>query len=140
VTQARLRGYRRALEDGEIAFDQELVEDGRWDAAEAGAATQRVLERRGRLTAIFVQNDTMAIGVLSALRGLGKRVPEDCAVMGCDDIVLAEYAAPPLTTVHLPYYEAGAEGMRLLLNMIAADTSAPQKVLLPVRVIARAST
>ncbi len=100
----------------------------------------RLIEHRPKITAIFAQNDTMAIGVLSALRDLGRRVPNDCAVVGCDDIDMAAYTVPPLTTVHVPFYETGAEAMRLLLNMIATGSVTPRKVLLPVHLIVRASS
>lgn len=140
VTQSRLRGYRRALEGAGLPFDGELVEDGQWEIQAAVAATARLLDRRPGITAIFAQNDTMAIGVLRALRDLGRRVPQDCAVVGCDDIEMAAHTVPPLTTIHVPFYETGAEAMRLLLEMIATGSVAPQKVLLPVRLIARASS
>jgi LacI family transcriptional regulator len=140
VTQSRLRGYRRALEEGGLPFDSELVEDGDWEIAGALAATMRLFERRPETTAIFAQNDTMAIGVLSALRNMGKRVPEDCAVVGCDDIDMAPYTVPPLTTVHVPFYETGEEAMRLLLSMIAAGSVVPQKRLLPVHLVVRSSS
>ncbi|HEX9098799.1 MAG TPA: LacI family DNA-binding transcriptional regulator [Candidatus Dormibacteraeota bacterium] len=140
VTQSRLRGYRRALEESGLPFDAGLVDDGQWEIEAAMAATRRLFERRPEMTAIFAQNDTMAIGVLSALRNLGKRVPDDCAVVGCDDIEMAAHTVPPLTTVHVPFYETGAEAMRLLLSMIATGSVAPHKVLLPVHLVARASS
>jgi LacI family transcriptional regulator len=140
VTQSRQRGYRRALEEAGLPFDSDLVEEGRWDIGGAQLATLRLIEHSPEVTAVFAQNDTMAIGVLSGLRKLGKRVPEDVAVVGCDDIDMAAYTAPPLTTVHVPFYEIGAEAMRLLLSMIANRSVAPHKVLLPVHLIARAST
>ena len=139
VTQSRLRGYRRALDEADLAFDQELVEGGDWEIAGALTATMRLFERRPEITAIFAQNDTMAIGVLSALRNLGKRVPGDCAVVGCDDIEMAAYTVPPLTTIHVPFYETGEEAMRLLLSMIAAGSVVPRNVLLPVHLVVRAS-
>jgi LacI family transcriptional regulator len=140
VTQSRLRGYRRALEEAGLVFDRELVEDGDWEIGGALAATMRLFERRPEITAIFAQNDTMAIGVLSALRTIGKRVPDDCAVVGCDDIEMAAHTVPPLTTIHVPFYETGAEAMRLLLSMIAAGSVVPRNVLLPVHLVVRAST
>lgn len=140
VTQSRLRGYRRALEAAGLPFDAELVDEGEWEIAGAVAATMRLIGRRPDITAIFAQNDVMAIGVLSALRDLGRRVPQDCAVVGCDDIEMAAYTVPPLTTIHVPFYETGAEAMRLLLEMIATGSVSRQKVLLPVRLIARASS
>ena len=140
VTQSRLRGYRRALEEAGLAFDSELVEDGDWEIAGALKATTRLLERRPNITAIFAQNDTMAIGVLSALRTMGKRVPDECAVVGCDDIEMSAHTVPPLTTIHVPFFETGAEAMRLLLSMIAAGSVVPRNVLLPVHLVVRAST
>jgi len=140
VTEARWRGYRRALEVAGLPFEGELVEEGRSEIEGGEAATMRLLERRPDTTAIFAQNDTMAIGVLNALRRLGKRVPDDCAVAGCDDIDVAAYTAPPLTTVHVPFFEIGKEAMRLLLTMIGDGTVAPRKVLLPVHLVVRASS
>ena len=140
VTQSRLRGYRRGLEEASLRFDNELVEEGNWQIAGAIEATTRLLERRPDITAIFAQNDTMAIGVLASLRELRKSVPGECAVVGCDDIDMAAYTVPPLTTIRVPFYETGAEAMRLLLGMVASGSVAPQKVLLPVRLIVRAST
>jgi LacI family transcriptional regulator len=140
VTQSRLRGYRRALEEGALDFDSDLIEDGNWELAGALAGTKRLLERRPEITAIYAQNDVMAIGVLSALRNEGRRVPDDCAVVGCDDIDMAAYTVPPLTTVHVPFYETGEEAMRLLLTMIAAGPVVPRKRLLPVHLVVRASS
>lgn len=140
VTQSRLRGYRKALEEAGLRFDSELVEEGQWEIRGAVAATMRLLERRPDITAIFAQNDTMAIGVLSALRDLGRRIPDDCAVVGCDDIDMAAYTVPPLTTIRVPFFETGEEAMRLLLDMIATGTAAPRKVLLPVQLVPRASS
>ena len=140
VTESRVRGYRMALAEAGVAFDAELVEEGRWQIEGAMSATTRLLERRPDITAIFAQSDMMAIGVLNALAKMGKRVPDDCAVAGCDDIDLAAYTAPPLTTVHVPYFELGKEAMRLLLNMIGDGAVAPRKVMLPVHLVVRAST
>jgi LacI family transcriptional regulator len=140
VTQSRLRGYRRGLVEASLQFENELVEEGNWEIAGALAASKRLLKRRHDITAIFAQNDTMAIGVLTALRELKKRVPDDCAVIGCDDIDIAAYTVPPLSTIRVPFYETGAEAMRLLLRMIATGSVAPTKLLLPVSLVARASS
>ncbi len=139
-TEGRLRGYQRGLEEAGLKFADDLAAEGRGEISGGQAATMRLLERRPDITAIFAQNDTMAIGVLSALRRIGKRVPDGCAVVGCDDIDMAAYTDPPLTTVHISFYETGAEAMRLLLNMVATGSLAPRKLRLPVHLIARASS
>jgi LacI family transcriptional regulator len=140
VTESRLRGYRKALEEAGVPLGDDLVSEGHWETEGAVTATMRLLESRPDVTAIFAQNDTMAIGVLSALSRLGKRVPDDCAVAGCDDIDVAAYLVPPLTTVHVPFYETGKEAMRLLLTMVGDGAVAPRKVMLPVHLVVRAST
>src|SRR6266508_5402710 len=140
VTQSRLRGYRRALEEAGVDVESDLVDEGAWEIAQALAATLRCFERRRDITAVFAHNDVMAIGVLSALGQMGRRVPDDCSVVGCDDIDMAAYTSPPLTTVHVPFYETGAEAMRLLLSMVKTNSVVPKKVLLPVHLIVRGST
>ena len=73
------------------------------------------------MTAIFVHSDTMAIGVLSALWQAGRRVPDDIAVVSCDDIPVAEYLTPPLSTVRVPLAETGMRAVELLLRVIAGE-------------------
>lgn len=140
VTQLRLRGYQRALEEAGVAYAPDLVEEGNWQVEGGYQATQRLLERVPDITAIFVQNDTMAIGVLSALYDRRWRVPEDCAVIGCDDIAMAAYTIPPLTTMHIPFYETGEAAVRLLLSIIENQVAEPQRILLPVHLVKRASS
>ncbi len=140
VTQSRLRGYQRALEEAGIAFDPNLVEEGNWQVQGGYDAAVRLLERASDLTAIFVQNDIMAVGVLSALYDKGLHVPTDCAVVGCDDIPIAAHTIPPLTTIHLPFYETGEAAVRLLLEIIAQQETTRPSVLLPVYLVERASS
>lgn len=140
VTRSRLRGYRQAVEEAGLSYEESLVDEADWQIAGGFEATRRLLSRRPDVTAIFAQNDTMAIGALSFLGGLGRRVPGDCAVVGCDDIEMAAYTSPPLTSVRVPFYETGEEAVRLLLAMIASGSAEPKRVLLPVELIPRASS
>jgi LacI family transcriptional regulator len=91
------------------------------------------------ITAIFVHSDMMAMGVLSALFRAGRRVPQDVAVVGCDDIPFAEYLTPPLTTVRVPLAETGRQAVDLLLRSIAGEQVPERPPLLPVELIVRAS-
>ena len=140
ATKGRLRGYRQALEDAGLEFVPTLVGDGAGEIASAMAATTRLVELHPDVTAIFAQNDTMALGVLAGLRALGRSVPGDFAVAGCDDIDVAAYAAPPLTTVRVPFTRVGQEAMRVLLDMIEGDGGPPLNVTLPVELVVREST
>ncbi len=140
ATQDRIRGYERALAGAKVRFAEDLVKDGRAELLAAQTAVRRLFERNPRITAVFAQSDVMAIGALRALGALGKRVPQDCSVVGCDDIDSAAYTSPPLTTIHMPFYETGSEAMRLLLDMIKTGSLAPRRVRLEVRLIERSST
>jgi LacI family transcriptional regulator len=139
VTSMRLTGYERALKEVDVSYDPALVESGDWKADRAYEATIRLLERAPDITAFYAQNDTMAFGVMSALHERGLGVPVDCAVVGCDDIPMAAHAIPPLTTVHVPFYETGETAVRLLLDVIAGRVDTPKRVLLPVRLVRRGS-
>lgn len=139
VTSMRLKGYERALEEAGVSYDPALVESGDWEADGAYEASIRLLDRAPGITAFYAQNDTMAFGVMSALHERGLGVPDDIAVVGCDDIPMAAHANPPLTTVHVPFYETGETAVRLLLDVIAGRADRPKRVLLPVRLVRRAS-
>ena len=140
VTQYRLLGYQQALEAAGIAFHPEWVEEADWQIMGGYQAARRLLEHAPDLTAIYAQNDTMAVGVLSALRDLGVRVPEDLSVAGCDDIPLSAHLFPSLTTMHIPFGEMGEMTVKLLLDLISQPSTEPQQIVLPTHLIARSST
>jgi LacI family transcriptional regulator len=140
ATVGRLAGYRQALGSAGIAFDAALVIDGAGEIETARAATRALAKDRPDVTAIFAQNDTMAVGALAALREMGKSVPADCAVAGCDDIDMAAYTAPPLTTVRVPFNRVGEESMRVLLDTIENNPESRNDAVLPVELVIRAST
>jgi len=114
----RLRGYRTALKDAGIAPDPALERDGDFTEAAGYSAVVELLELADRPTAIFAANDSMAIGALSALRESGVDIPGEMAVAGFDDIPLARYMDPPLSSVHVPICELGARAVELLLHGI----------------------
>jgi LacI family transcriptional regulator, galactose operon repressor len=112
----RLRGYRMALRDGGMTPEASLEREGDFTEAGGYAATLELLAMQERPTAIFAANDSMAIGALSALRESGVRVPEDMAVAGFDDIPLARFMDPPLSSVRVPICELGARAVEMLLH------------------------
>jgi len=115
----RLRGYRIALREAGIVPDPSLELVGNFTEAGGHAAAMELLGMRVRPTAIFAANDSMAIGALSALRESGVEVPEEMAVAGFDDIPLARYMDPPLSSVHVPICELGARAVEILLEGLA---------------------
>jgi LacI family transcriptional regulator len=140
VTAERTEAYLQALDEFGITFDPALVEEGHWEVEGGYRAAQRLLDRAPGVTAIYAQNDAMAMGVLSGLHDRGLRVPEDCSVVGCDNLPLAARTIPPLTTVDVPFYRTGELAMETLLELIATKPATPIVRVLPVHMVYRAST
>ncbi|WP_369230447.1 LacI family DNA-binding transcriptional regulator [Streptomyces sp. R21] len=134
----RLAGWRAAL--AAHGRDQPPVLEGDWSAA-SGYAAGRELASGGDVTAVFAANDDMAIGLMRALTEAGLRVPDDVSVVGFDDIPVAPYVTPPLTSVRQPFDAVAREGLRLLVQAIEKpDVELPPANDPPVDLIVRAST
>ena len=129
AAQDRFKGYRRALATADLPFDAALVRDGDWMLGTGFDATLSLLAQARPPTAIFCANDLMALGALEAIRQLGKRVPEDVALIGYDDQEIARHSHPPLTTLLLPNYEMGRAAVDALLALVGRPEADP----LPVR-------
>jgi DNA-binding LacI/PurR family transcriptional regulator len=121
ITQARLQGYKLALAEADILFRPELYITLPADQAIHGgfqaAGNFLALPPEERPTAVLTYNDFFAMGVMHAVRVHGLHVPEDISVIGCDDIPMAAYANPPLTTIALPKYRIGKLAVSMLLQM-----------------------
>jgi len=117
-SQARMNGYRMALESHGIALDPALLADGDGRPAAAMEATARLLSQGAHPTAIFCYNDMTAIGTIRALKRMGLRVPDDISVVGYDDIPIVEYLDPPLTTIRQRKYDMGCMAMEMLLRLL----------------------
>ena len=140
VTAARMRGAANAFKEADREPpDDELLEEGDWTTAGGYLATMRLLDRAPQLTALFVHNDYMAIGAIRALYERGRAVPDDVAVVGCDDAPVAPYTVPSLTTVRVPFEDTGRVAMALLLRIVGGEESPSTSTLLPVELVARAS-
>jgi len=115
---ARLSGYRAALESAGIPVRRELIaSSGEFRFDEGLAAGSRLLDLPDRPTAIFASSDLQALGVYEAARRRGIRIPDDLSVVGYDDVDVARWAGPPLTTVRQPLTEMAAEAVRLIVRL-----------------------
>jgi DNA-binding LacI/PurR family transcriptional regulator len=143
-TSARQRksGYLQALKDARLKSDARLVQEGAYTPASGHAAMRRLLETpvAGRPTAVFVASDVVATGVLLAIKQAGLRVPEDISVVGFDDIPLAEYFDPPLTTVRLPAMGLGFAAGERLIRLVQGEGLEQPHLLMESELIVRAST
>jgi LacI family transcriptional regulator len=121
ATTGRLEGYRSALAEFGVAYDPALVLRSAPDQEGGYLAAQELLAIEQPVSGVFCYNDRMAMGLFDALRERGMTAPRDIAVVGFDNQeVIAGHLRPPLTTVALPHYELGAEGVRALLNRTPA--------------------
>lgn len=135
----RREGYRAALTKAGLSYNPDwvqycspMVEGGR-------QAARELLTAHPELTALFCHNDLVAVGVLQACAELGRHVPGDLAVVGYDDIPLADLVTPPLTTCRVPRYELGEWAMKLLLDQIDNPPGRCDQVVLQSELIVRAS-
>jgi DNA-binding LacI/PurR family transcriptional regulator len=135
----RLAGYRKALVEASLPFQDELVRHGNFTPHSGYQAMEDLLTLDTAPTAVFVASDTVALGALQCLRRHQRRVPEDMAVVGFDDIPLVEFIYPPLTTVRLPAFGLGWGASELLMRMIAGDKIKNPHVILETELIVRES-
>jgi DNA-binding LacI/PurR family transcriptional regulator len=132
----RLAGYREALDAAGLPS---AVAYGDFTPASGVHAMARLLDQRPNLDAVFVASDIMAAGALHALRRAGRKVPDDVAVIGFDDLPLAQHTQPPLTTIRQPLERVGeAAARRLLAGLDVVDLTNSDPVL-PTTLVARAS-
>lgn len=130
----RLEGYKRALRGARLPFDPDLVVEGRFDRP-TGYMAMQVLLQYEDIDAVFAANDAMALGALDALAEAGKRVPDEVAVVGFDDIPPAATAG--LTTVRQSFQQRGVKAASLLLDIIEGRVSGPRQILLPTQLVIR---
>ncbi|GAB4564335.1 MAG: LacI family DNA-binding transcriptional regulator [Anaerolineae bacterium] len=133
----RWTGYRRALGEAGLAYDQALVASGDWSLRSGYEAAQALLARGRRFTALFSGNDQMAIGAMRAFREAGLRIPEDVAIVGYDGIPMSEYTSPPLSTMVQPMQKVGQLAAKILIDHIEHPGQPPIELLLDATLVCR---
>lgn len=120
ISELRYKGYRAALEDGGLDFDPELLveTEGFFEMPKAYEGTVKLAERGTEFTAVFALSDTTALAAMKALEDCGRKVPEDCSVIGIDGLTVSEYSNPTLTTMVQPVEEMGRQSVSILTGMI----------------------
>lgn len=124
----RLDGYRAALHDYQIPFDEELIVREGNTTSSFYYLTHNLLDRGVQFDAVFATTDAKAIVVIRALKDRGFRIPEDISVMGFDNVEISSMMDPPLSTVSQPLYEIGALAARKLFGLISTKHPAPPVV------------
>ncbi|HVP13666.1 MAG TPA: LacI family DNA-binding transcriptional regulator [Phycisphaerae bacterium] len=132
-------GFEEGLTAAGISLPKHRTADGLYTEEGGATAAAELIQRERDLTAILAGNDKMAIGAMSAIKALGRRVPEDISVLGCDDLRGAEFCDPPLTTIHTPLYEVGQRACERLLALVEGKVETVEETQ-PVSLIVRKST
>lgn len=138
--RARLEGYKQALEDNGIDYDDELVIEGGYRFRSGYEGAKQLIGMVNMPTAIFVANDEMAVGTIRAALEKGIRIPEELAIVGFDNSHMAGKVYPALTTVAQPIYEMGAIGMRVLTKILNNEPLETHKIRLKYDLIERESS
>lgn len=136
----RIDGYRKALLEADIVVEEDSIVPGNFNLGGGYRATQRLLALDNPPTAVFCSNDLMAIGAICAASEAGRNVPTDLSVVGFDDIPLASYSNPPLTTVTQPIYDMGVAATAMLLERLSDPDLPPRRKILPTELKQRRST
>lgn len=116
--QERLEGYKKALADNNIDYNEAYVAKGSFSVKSGYEAMQVLLNRSLDITALFCTNDEMAFGAMNCIHDCEFKVPDDISVIGFDDIDYAQHFRPKLTTMHQPIYETGAKSVDLLIKSL----------------------
>jgi DNA-binding LacI/PurR family transcriptional regulator len=136
AVEERLAGYQAALKEHKLPGPRE------WRVAtesteEARTFVEAVLRKETSVTAVIGSNDVLAVGALQAAKRIGRRVPEDLAIVGFDDFDIARLVDPPLTTVRLPGYDMGQRGAELLLDYLQRGAFPEAAVVFPTTLVER---
>jgi len=138
-TRERFTGFKNALQENGLKPTGQLVQFGPYTSDFGRETALRFFEAKRRPTAIFASSDYVALGVLNAADRAELKIPENLSLIGFDDMPLAELLQPPLTTVRQSAQDLGAEGTKVLLNLIAGEPVERVEARLPVQLIKRGS-
>jgi LacI family transcriptional regulator len=141
TAEARLRGFLRALTDRGIAIPPERILRASYYTREAGVTTGRaMLASHPSLTAVYCANDLIALGLMTAATDCGRTVGRDLSVAGFDDIFVSQLVTPALTTIRQPIAQLGGQAAELAVEAIEGRRERPERIVLPVELVVRAST
>ena len=139
--KGRLKGFNDALVAAGIDFDESLIRYGEFTAQSGFDSMNDLLEKKqGKFSAVFIASDTVAFGAMRAINSAGLKIPEDIAVMGYDNVSLAQFSNPPLSTVDISGNQMGFTAGEMLIELIDKKIEAGERKLLETEIIQRQST
>lgn len=140
LSRDRLTGFKQAMLSHNIKIPANYIQEGEISTESGYKQMVRLLSLQQPPTAVFVFNDEMAFGAMKAAKDLGKKIPEDVAIVGFDNLELGKYMDPALTSMHQPKHEIGEAAMRLMLKQLKGEQITKRKIVLDNELIIREST
>ncbi|HEY0259370.1 MAG TPA: LacI family DNA-binding transcriptional regulator [Lacisediminihabitans sp.] len=140
ATRARVAGFRSAMDAAGLPVDESLVMSREFTEEASPAAGHSLLSRPDRPTAIFATSDVKALGAYEAARALGIGIPDGLSIVGYDDLPIARWAGPPLTTVRQPLAEMAQEATKLVIRLRHEPPSTADRLELAISLVVRGST
>jgi len=138
--QERRSGYLNALTRANLPVDESIIKEGDFTPSSGMLAMEEILHSPSRPSAVFVASDVVAIGAIQAIKQCGLRIPDDMAIVGFDDIPMAQYIDPPLSTIRLPAYNLGWAASERLIRLILGEGLDLHGILLDTELIIRNSS
>lgn len=137
----RFKGYEKAMNESGFAIDRKhMIAEGDYIESGGYKGAMQLLKKNNKITAIFTANDTMAIGAMKAIKEIGLKVPDDISIIGYDDIKIASYITPPLTTVRSSFLEMAEIATKNLISFIEEDYSLSKLCTVSSELVIREST
>jgi DNA-binding LacI/PurR family transcriptional regulator len=136
---ARFAGYKKALREQKISVDRKLIASANFSSESGFHAMKRIIGLNTDVTAVFISNDTVALGAMAAIREAGLTVPDDIAVVGFDDLPFSSYTNPPLTTIQSDPAGLGEFAARAALKLLDGERVGVQRNVVPLKLVVRES-
>jgi len=142
TSKNRLKGYKKALEDFGLSYNEDYVLAGEYRSEWGFKAIKKLFDNKIDFDAVFCGNDLIALSVIKALKIAGKSIPEDVGVLGFDDIYMSKFIEPELSTIRQPNYEMGYKAVEMLVNILENPTeeNIKRELVLNTELIIREST
>ncbi|WP_162909755.1 LacI family DNA-binding transcriptional regulator [Aggregatilinea lenta] len=140
IVRERRAGFVQTIESHGLSVSECAMAEGDWTCSSGAEAMTRILDSYPQVTAVFCANDRMAIGAMRAIKSAGLRVPEDISVLGIDDIEVAAFQMPSLTTLRQSFAELGTRAVELLLEIIETRQQQSSRIIITPILIKRDST
>ncbi|MCR2043703.1 LacI family transcriptional regulator [Anaerosalibacter massiliensis] len=136
----RLKGYKKALKEKRIDYNDELVIEGEYKYSWGYEIGKKVLDSKIKFDSVFCGNDLIAFGVMKSFKDRGLNIPKDIGIVGYDDIYMSRLVEPTLTTVKQPNYQMGYRAVEILINIIEGKEKIDKDIVLETKLIIRKST